>query len=279
MPKSNVKIAPALTPRTSLIDTVSPCVWYSMHEQTGSSIADKMGNGGAMTLANSGVGTPWANAGWLTPDGTNHYLARATDAYLKALFRLDDAWQQIIFAIAFYHDGACTNSEALFSCGSLSLSSIGGYDLNINSAMQIGLEMLGVGSSASVTTTYDAAAISGFPNVRMGIVLELLNNGDNTIDTNLYYNGSLKRTKTAISLVPNGATAPFGASEGAGYAIGARGTAAATYDWHINRAGSSGRIYDFIAIKRASEDATLALKVAQDFHNYPLEFPFSLVGK
>lgn len=278
MSKSNLKVAPALKPRSSLIATVSPCVWYSMHEQTGAVVADKLGRGAAMALAGSGTGTPWANTGWLTPDGTNHYVSLATDAYLKALLRLDDSWQQMIFAIAFQHDGACTNSEALFSAGSLSVIGVGGYNLNINSAMQLGLEMRGVNSSASVTTTYDAAAITAFSNVRIGIVLEFLNNGDGTIDTNLYYNGALKRTKTSISLVPNAATAPFGATEGAGYVLGARGTAPATYDWHINRAGSNGRIYDFMAMKRASKDLTLALKVAQDFHNYPLEFPFALVG-
>lgn len=269
----------AVKPRSSLIQTVSPCVWYSMHEQTGSSIADKLGNGAAMTLAASGTGTPWANAGWLTPDGTNHYVSLATDAYLKALLRLDDTWGQMLFAIAFYHDGSCTNSEALFSVGALSTQAVGGYDVNINSAMQVQLEMRGVGSTASATTTYDAAAITSFSGVRMGIVLELINNGDNTIDTNLYYNGVLKRTKTAVSMVPNGATAPFGASEGAGYVVGARGTAATpTYDWLINRAGSNGRIYDFMAMKRGTADLTLGLKLAQDFHNYPMEFPSALVG-
>lgn len=278
MSKSTVKIAPALKPRTSMIATVSPCVWYSMHEQTGAVVADKLGRGAAMALAGSGTGTPWANTGWLTPDGTNHYVSLATDAYLKALLRLDDSWQQMIFAIAFQHDGSCTNSEALFSVGSLSTSGVGGYNLSVNAAMQLCLEMRGVNSSASVTTTYDASAITAFSNVRIGIVLELLNNGDGTIDTNLYYNGALKRTKTLISLVPNAATAPFGATEGAGYVLGARGSATSTYDWHINRAGSNGRIYDFMAMKRASKDLALALKVAQDFHNYPLEFPFALVG-
>lgn len=268
----------SLAPRANNISTLSKCVWYSMHEQTGSSIADKMRNGAAMTLAASGTGTPWANTGWLTPDGTNHYVSLSTNAYLKSLLRLDDTWKQMILAIAFYHDGSCTNSECLFSVGSLSSTTIGGYDININSAMQVQLEMRGAGSSESVTTAYDAAAISAFSNTRIGIVLELLNNGNNTIDTNLYFNGALKRTKTGISLVPNGATAPFGAAEGAGYVLGARGTATATYDWHINRAGSNGRIYDFIAMNRATEDTSLALKVAQDFHNYPLEFPRSLVG-
>lgn len=272
----NNKVKASLTPRADSISTVSPCVWYSMHEGAGQYVADKLGNGGDMQLAAYGTGTPWANAGWLTPDGTNHYLNRSSaDTYLNALFAFNGSWAQKLFLIAFYHDGSTTLTEAFFSAGNVN-GTDGGFAITLNGSMQVEVVNRGYGSSALGVTSFDAAAITALSSQRIGIVIELLNNGDNTLDANLYYSGALKRTKSSLSMIPNSGTAPWGAVNSAGTRIGARAIGASSQDWLLNRGGSNGRIYDFIAMSRTTEDTSLALAVAEEFHNYPMEFPNSL---
>ena len=275
----NNKVKASLTPRADSISTVSPCVWYSMHEGAGQYVADKLGNAGDMELAAYGTGTPWANAGWLTPDGTNHFLTRSSDDYLLSLFRLDDSWAQMLFCMSIYFDGSLTNNEALFSAGGMYASSYGGITVSMTTANLINLQMRGLGSTGQADTPFTGAALTTFASQRVALIMEMLNNGDNTLDANLYFDGILKLTRTNISMVPLSASAPYGAGLSVGYRIGARcGDAGTPQDWLMNRAGSNLRMYDFIAMKRSTVSATLAPAVADEMDNFPLEFPNSLKG-
>lgn len=270
-------------PRNGHIDIPADAhtVFYRMHEQSGAAFADMLGNGGDLTLAASGTGTPLANAGYVTPDGTNHYLQRDADAYLNALLRLDQEYGQILTAFDFYWDGAATGTECFFFAG-VSNPACGGWGLALNSAGQVVWVSRGIGASNHATNPFTGYALTSLSSQRISVLVETIYKTASTVDANLYVNGTARVALTGINLLHNNGTAPYGSlqiipTDVQAYSIGCRPTALATRDWLLNSAASNGRIGRFLADRRA-RDATLAQKVATELYLYQGEVPRVLVG-
>lgn len=276
MSKSSLKVAPALKPRSSRSVPVSPCVLYKLHEGAGGTVVDSYGNGPALTLAASGTGTPWSDKGWLTPDGTNHYINIATSAYLQSLLRFDQDWAQMLIAFDYQFTGDTTTIEAFLSLGRN--DSGGTFTIMQSTAEQLQIQMRGKGSSSASTYSIAASALTSFGAQRLTMLFELVKTGANTFDTNVYKNGAAFASHTGADWSLNGATAPWGDTEATGYTIGARNNAAAI-DYRIGAGTSAGKYGRFLVMRRATRDAQLAADLALELYTFRGEKPICLNGK
>lgn len=282
MPKSNVKIAPALTPRSSMVTPISPAVFYRLHEGTGSACTDALGNGPSMTLAGSGVGTPWANAGWLTPNGTDHYVQAGSNPFLRSIFRLDQSYGHIIQAFDFYYDGDATGLEALSFIGK-SDNTTGGWGVEINASEQVVITMRGIGASNHVDNVFSGFSLASLASTRVQLAVELIRLTATTASANLYANGAAVSSIASIDLMANGATAVFGSVEvlldTQAYTLMAQPNGTNARARLMNAAASNGRLARWWASRHATYDSTLGLALAQDLHKYQGELPICMDGK
>jgi len=257
-----------------------PSCFYRLHEGTGSACADALGNGGDLTLAASGTATPWANRPWITFDGTNHYVQKGSDSYLRTIFRLDQAYQQIFQGIDFYWDGGATGPEALIFIGT-SDNLVGGWGVTINSSSQVVLTTRGVGASNHTDSPFTGYSMAASSNVRISLLVELRYASATTADAVLYANGASVSSLTGVNLVANSATAVFGSVETSGsqaYTLGAQPSGTSSRARLLNSAASNGRLSRWWASRHTTLDTALGLALAKDLYRYPGELPRCMNG-
>lgn len=149
----HVQAAAAVTPPSSLgvrADAIA-AVWYPLHAGAGTSIACKLGRGPALTLA--GTGTPWANWGTVTPNGTDNVITGpATDAELDALFRLDTLeGQMLVVGWRRISDGDWTAVEGDFWYGR-AVSGDGGWGMDHSATEQGRIAIRGIDGASNLGT-------------------------------------------------------------------------------------------------------------------------------
>lgn len=275
MPKQNVKSV-AVKPRSSIPTPVSPAVFYKLHENTGGTCSDALGNGPDLTLAASGTGTPWADTGWLTPDGTNHYINVATSTYLQSLLRFDTDWAQLLVAFDYYFDGDTTTVESFLSVGKNDAT--GHFGIMQSTAEQLQLFVRGKGAASASTYSIASSALTTFGNQRLTLLFEFVKTGANTFDTNVYKNGVAFATHTGADWSLNSATAPWGDTEGTGYTIGARNNSA-SIDYRVGAGASSGKYGRFFIMRKQVRDAAFAADLALELYTYQGEIPLCIDGQ
>lgn len=273
-------------PLASNISITAPCHFYKMHEATGSSCADSLGKAGALTLAAGGTGTPWANASWITPDGTNHYVQRTDDAMLNSIYRLDQPFGHMLVAMDYWIAATPAASEAVFHAGTdLGTGGAGGgWGLSLNSARQFQLSTRAISASARTDDTF--TGYTALPTTQRNcVVIELVYLTASTVLANLYSNGALKSTIASINLLANSGTLPYGSIQTAngsvqGYTVGAMPGGTSTRSRLSNSGGTSQTRYGrWLGYKSSVVDAALAAKVALQMWQYQGEFPQALNGK
>lgn len=278
----NISNKIALRPRNSQFSISSPAVFYKLHEGAGSTATDALGKGGAFTLAGSGTGTPWANVGFVTPDGTNHYLQRGSDAHLRSIFRLDQAFGHIFQALDFYWDGGQTGLEALTFIGK-SDNIVGGWGVEVNASSQVVLTVRGVGGSNHADNAFNGFTLASLASQRVQLTVETVYKTATTVDAYLYANGASVSSISNVSLVPNSATAPFGSIElnldTQGYTLLAQPNGTNARARLGNSAASNCRISRFWASRHETYDSSLGLKLAKDLYLYPGELPICMTGR
>lgn len=278
MPKSNVKIAPALSPLSSRCVPVSPAVFYKLHEQSGTAFADTLGNGPNLTLF--GTGTPLANVGWVT-GGTDNYLQSGSNAFLRSIFRLDQAYGQIFQAFDFYYDGDATGLEALTFVGK-SDNTTGGWGVEINASEQVILTTRGIGASNHIDSVFNGFNLAPLASTRVQLTVELIYLTATTASANLYANGASVSSIASIDLMANSATAVFGSVEvlldTQAYTLGAQPSGTGARARLLNSAASNGRLARWWASRHATYDSTLGLALAQDLYKYQGELPTCMDG-
>lgn len=270
----------AITPRSAGIVPVSPCVLYKLHEATGGTVSDALGNGPNMTLAAHGTGTPWSDTGWITPDGTNHYVNVATSAYLQALMRFDQDYGHIIVAFDYQFAVNTTVVETFFSIGKNATAN-GMFSIQQSTAEQ--LQIVARGDNAASATTYSivGSALTGLVDQRLSLLFEFVKTGANTFDTNVYKNGVAFASHTGAdwAAVANGL--PWGADEGDGYTFGARNGAAGKDQLVGATSGTAtaGKYGRFLMMRRDTRDAAFTADLALELYQYKGEIPRCLHGK
>lgn len=269
----------AFKTRDAHASAVSPCIFYKLHEGSGTAFVDALGNGPDFTL--TGTGTPLTNAGWVTPNGTDDMLAvaAANMGILTDIFRMDDAYGQLIIGFDLWTDGSSTGYETIFQAG-VATTTVGHIGVGLSSAgSALAISTRGVGAS---TNSDDAFAFTfgglGVTDKRMQCVVEIVRATANTIDANCYINGAIVGSKTGISWLDNSGTGPYAGPRGTplfgATMMGLQGFSSVAR--RLNSLGSNSRISRFLAHKSTTRDATLALTVAQQMYFEPGDFPRAL---
>lgn len=273
-------------PRYNQIAIAAPSHFYKFHEATGSSCADSLGKAGALTLAASGTGTPWSNSSWITPDGTNHYVQRTDDSVLNSIYRLDQAFGHIIFALDYWIGATPGTTEQLLHFGTdLGTGGFGGgWGVRVNTSRQFQISTRAISASARSDDTF-----TGYTTLptsqRNSIVIEVVYLTASTVSANLYANGALKSTIASINLLANSGTAPYGSIQTAngsvqGYSVGVMPTGTSTRSNICNAGGTAATRYArWLGYRSSVRDSTLAAKVALEMWQYQGEFPRSLLNK
>lgn len=280
MSKSNLKIAPALKPRSTMANPVSPCVFYRMHERSGTVLVDSLGYGPDITLA--GTGAPWANVPWVTTNGTDDYGQVAASAMggLTDLLRLDATYGHIIAALDFYYDGDATANEQITFAG-VSDNLVGGWGLGLNSSEQVQITHRALGATNHTDSNFTGYSLAALANTRVSIVVELIRKTATTFDGVLFVNGVARSTLADVNMLANSGTAVYAGPAGSsvqGFSLACRPSGTATRDRYMNSGASNGRVARLLMFRGATRDTALALKVAQEMYAYQGEFPVCLDG-
>lgn len=270
-------------PRENDFSMVSPAVFYRVQEGSGATISDALGNGSSMTLAAYATGTPWANTGWLTPNGTDHYAQCAADSHLNNIMRLDQPFGAIYQGLDFYFDGSLSgNLETLVFAGKSAPAVVGGWGIELNTSNAVVITIRGLNASNHYDNAFSGAALTALASTRISMVVEVIYKTASTVDANLYLNGAAASSMTDVSLLPNGSTEPYGEVEiygdTQGYTIGAQPNGTNTRARLLAGYGSNARIARWWASKHDTYDSSLGLKLAKDLYKYQGEFPRCMYG-
>ena len=272
-----------IKPRASdyTIAATSKAVFYRMHEGSGTTLADALGNGPALTMA--GTTGYLANRGWWTPNGTDNYAQADANATLNALMRQDQAYGQLIIACDHWWDGSQTGDELVFVAGNQN-NTVGLFGVGINSAGQVVIWHRGLGGSADQYNNFTGFNLAALANQRNQITVEIVYRDGSSYDANLYVNGSARSTISAANLLAGGASAPYGSVQvlsgsTQAYTLGARPTSASTRDKLANSTASNCRYGRLLLHKAPTRDATLAPAVAAEMWLNQGELPLALRGK
>lgn len=259
-------------------------VYYKMFETTGVTLVDSAGNGGNMTVLGTTVvdGTIHANPLWLTPDtGTpDTHTIIGTDAYIHNLMRLDNFTdQQLITSFDYYFDGNVSTSEAFFWWGENDSTS--GWGFEMQSAEQMVIKVRGEGATTQGTKTLPSSQITAYGSQRNTITLDLRSASSTTFDAYVYINGAALSSSTGLLLADgDNATGPPVDNDSRGLTIGARNQAGASgYDRNSNNGGGGGvRLANFLMVRRADVNTTLAIDINTQMYNNKGDLPLALDG-
>jgi len=106
------KINPLLLSKPA--DYTSKAVYYKMNEGAGTSLADSLGNGPALTV--NGTATEiWANANWLSCHSAGTFMQSAGNAYLNSLFSMVGFGGSLLIGFDYWYGAVNTSTETLVS--------------------------------------------------------------------------------------------------------------------------------------------------------------------
>lgn len=280
MSKSNVKVAPALHPR-SVFSMESPAVFYKLHEASGTVIEDALGYG--PDLAVFGTGTVFGTQGWATPNGTDHYatVSSANFGNLANLLKLSDTFGQILVGFDItVTDATPAAIEYLFYAGHND-SATGGWGLYVSTTGQIAMGYRGTLATAKTDDAFSNFVLSDIgTSTRITILVDFKKVSSGMLDANVYANGIFKTANPNIDLTLNGGTpysGPISASNQA-FTMLARADSSTTRSAYAN-IGVSGMQFGRLFIAKFSDwSSTRALETAQELYAYQGEFPRNLNG-
>lgn len=271
----------ALQAQDAHASPVSPCVFYKLHESSGSTFSDTLGNGPDFSY--TGTGSIRANTTWLTPNGTDDMLQVSRDnmGILNDIFRMDTEYGQLIMAFDLWTDGSSTGFETIFQSG-VAGSTVGHIGVGLSSAgSALSVSTRGVGASTNKDDSFGFTfAGLSLTNKRLQCVVELVRATATTMDAHCYIDGEVRATLTGIDWLSNSATRPYAGAQGVpvfgATFFGLQTTSTVTR--RLSSLGSNSRVSRFLAHRSATRDTMLALKVAQQMYAAQGDFPRALRG-
>lgn len=283
----NVQAAIPVTPPNSraLAAIVSGAVWYPLHVGTGTTVADKLGNGPTLTLS-AAAGTIWsANWGVATPDGaTQRFDSPANDAYLKALCRLDNlTGQELLVGFELQTDGGMTANEQVGGWGNQNNGAgvTGGWSVGLASNTQMNLAThAGNGASGAIFSTFPNSSHTGISAKILSLIsIRGISAGVVDLTRHSWIVGTgLQNTGTvsAVNLLASGGAVPAG-DAGSKLTLMARQIGVSSYDRYLGAtAGSNGQLNNFWVARLASAQPGVAEQCLLDMVAALREFPISL---
>lgn len=282
MRNRNVRVPVAMVPRSSLVTPstiLGNWIYVPMNEGTGVNLADWGGQGhlpdGRFTLNGAGSGQ-WATAGWLTPDGTNHYdfIPWDDSATWAAFTDVSTLTGGLLIMYDLWIGQAPNANESVFSRNQTNATR-GGYGVHLSSAGNISWVWRPSGGGSQQFATI--RAISGATGKRLAMVhyLDIANVVSGSPDNYScyhYVNGVAGTTSSCNGPLPT--NAPSGT--GTGFTLLAH-NATASPSQIMNSSGtpSNSRIARFFMKRCLSDESSKIAAIAAEWAKQP-ELPVAL---
>jgi hypothetical protein len=264
----------SLTPaRGVAVSASNPAIWYPMHEGTGTTLADALGSGPTLTVGGtSPAATIWANAGCLTPNGTDHAATAAQQAHADTVCNLNSlvSGGMLILGMEIQYAGANSASNYIFGHGrDAATAGYGGWWFGVNGSDQPQFLFRGNGAASNVSGAMGlnvGDTHSGM--VRMLLALWIENRVSLRAELRT---GTTGDTVGTAQYDLTGQTIPSAALDG--LTVGGKRISGATLNSY-----SAARLDNLFVQKRAAYSSTIAAAAWADMAAAPREFPRSLRG-
>lgn len=248
-----------IRPRSSYVP-LEPAVNYLLREGTGTTLSDKLGNGGSLTV--TGTTGYWANAGWFTPQGDNQLVT--ADAAIIAALNIG-LYPQVLIGIDFYFASDIADSEHLLGVGDTSDNTEGGITVVFSAAEQWGVVARGLGSSSLASAAITGTDMSAFNNIRNALLFDLREDG-----MSIYRQGSLMGSSAFTwGSGSTGVPSAFSSATLFGWGHGDSSTKP------LGSASSGARVANLFIHARSSAADDVATSIARDLWRYPGENPIA----
>jgi len=262
----------SLTPARGVdVSARNPAIWYPMHEGAGTTLAEAFGDGPTLTVGGtSPAATIWANAGCLSPNGTDHVATAAQQAYADTVANLASLTSGGMLLVGFeiQYPGANPALNYLLGHGrDASTAGYGGWWIGINSVGQPAIAVRGNGAASSVSGNL-GISIGDTHAAPVQVLVSMWIDGAYLMaDTRASNTATVGRTQFDVSAI----TLPSAALDG--ISMFAKRTSAAGYGvW------TAARMNSVYLQKRAVLDLALPAQALADMVAAPREFPRVLRG-
>jgi hypothetical protein len=264
----------AITPsRGVAVAVANPSIWYPMHEGTGITLSDALGNGPNMTVAGtSPAASIWANAGGMSPNGTDHVATSAQQAHVDNVCNLASlaSGGMILLGIELQFAGANSTTTYQFSHGrDASTAGYGGWCFGVNGSDQPSLLVRGDSAGSNVTGAM-GVNIGDTRTAPVQMLLALWIESSVYLRAELYTSVTIGSAGTAQYDL-TGLTIPTAALDG--LTVGAKRISGASFNSY-----TVGRMNNLFVQKRGGYSATIAEAAFNDMLAAPREFPRALRG-
>lgn len=260
-------------PREGLDVGTQTCL-YRMHDGSGTTLLDACGNGPDITLSGT-PGAEWsARAGYLTPNGSNHY-ARVAAAAAGVLAEILDfnsltADQSILFGCDVIGNGDVLAAEILFAIGGGAAGN-GNMVVQYTTAEAMQIIVRGVGETVTAPAVAITEADTTGNESRFSVLLVFRARSGYTFQVDAFTNGVFRNTY-AIDFNTGGiATACSGLSPN-GLTFFANYSASPVTFFNASGGDASANNYFF---RRAPTNAAQEAKIAAELYFTPGEKPLS----
>lgn len=264
----------SLTPARGVdVSASNPAIWYPMHEGAGTTLAEAFGDGPTLTVGGtSPAATIWANAGCLTPNGTDHAATAAQQAHADTVCNLASlvSGGMLLLGAEIQLAGANAATTYFFGHGRDSATAgYGGWWMGVNGSDQPQFLFRGQGAASNVSGAMGLSIGDTHAGmVRLLVALWIENSVSLRAELRTSATGE---TVGAVQYDLTGQTIPSAALDG--MTLFGKRISGAT----IN-AYSAARVNNLFVQKRAAYSSTIAAAAWADMAAAPREFPRSLRG-
>lgn len=263
---------PRVTPSAN-VAVAHPTVWYTLHEGTGTTLADAMGYGPNISVSGTTTGI-WTNPGHFTGDGATVYASSGSSTPIDNIFKLSDLdGKHIICGFEILRANSAASTEYAFMWGRDAVTAgYGAWAINFNGTDQPGFLFRGNGASSSTVPTF-GLSIGDTHTASVQMMVEIfINNG--YLEAILYQ--STSETAGTVQINLSTYTLPSAAPDG--LTLFGRRTSGATVQQWLGSGSSGSRMNCFFAQKRSAYDPTIGVLAWNAFKAARREFPSPLRG-
>lgn len=275
MAANSLILRPGVVPSGSIaVDSANPAVWYPCHEGSGTSLADALGTGPALTLVGTTPANGWANAGGYTPNGTDNVATCAANSVLDNIYSLANIASAGMILVGFevmLANASATQQYIHFWGRDSSTAGYGGWGMSISTTEAVNVLVRGNGSGSAVNTAL-GVQIGDTHSAPVKVLVSMWMEGA-YLRMEMRQSGSVGSNQLDLS----GLTMQTAASDGLSFMV--RRTSASTPSTTPLGGGSSGaRINNYFIQRRAQYSSTIADDAYDDMVARSREFPRSLRG-
>lgn len=264
-----------LTPSGILVPSL-PSIWYPMHEPVGSAattLVEAFGLGPTLTLQGTTPANGWANAGFYTPNGTDHDARGAASAHLDTVMGLNTlaAGGMVVYGFSFQYTGTHSTDGCFFYYGRDSGSTgTGGWGQACGGTGLGSLRLRSIGLASVSLSGYGNWGLTHPSMVQVLLGLSIPTPGFLRVESRISSDpGAIGENQQDLSALTGGLVS----TAADGLTLMARRTSAAGSTSLLGNGGDGARMNNFFCQKRPAYDPVVLGEAFNDLMSSPREFP------